>query len=161
METYCGNNSLEAGLVNGTKVLGTRYGCFRKGIGRGFHLPIDNNYMGEYEPIDNRRIYCGNQVQLPNGYNYMGNLPQCLVKGIGVGKRLQANNGMSPSYQLPETTSNLLFVIMSILIFVLLVAFKPSLISKIDVDKKKQIVWWKFIALYITCLIILKVFSLI
>jgi len=39
----------------------------------------------DYEPIDDRRMYCGKQHRLPRGYDYMGNLAQCLQKGVGVG----------------------------------------------------------------------------
>ena len=87
---YCGNNAADAGLLNGNKQLGTRYQCFRKGIGKGLNLPVDLNYNGAYNPIDPARVYCGNQNALPAGYDRMGNLSECLRKGVGVGKRQRA-----------------------------------------------------------------------
>ena len=59
-EKYCGNNSRDAGLRDGTKTLGTRYSCLQKGIGLGKNQPYDPSYM-DYEPIDTRKIYCGKQ----------------------------------------------------------------------------------------------------
>ena len=71
LPTYCGNNALCPDLLNGNKQLGTRYQCFRKGLGKGLNLPIDPNYNGAYNPIDPSRVYCGNQNVLPAGYNRM------------------------------------------------------------------------------------------
>lgn len=82
-ETYCGNNAYE--LEN--KRLGSRYECFRKGVGVGLNLPI---VPERYEPIDRYRVYCGNERRLPEGYNVMGTRADCLRKGVGVGKRMAA-----------------------------------------------------------------------
>ena len=87
---YCGNNAKSNDILNGNKVIGTRYDCLRKGIGKGKNSPVDNNYIGEYQAIDTRKIYCGKSENLPNGYDLMGNLPQCLQKGIGIGKKQKA-----------------------------------------------------------------------
>ena len=84
---YCGNNALDPELLAGDIILGTRYTCLKRGIGKGLHLPLDQKYTRGYEPIDKRRIYCGNKAKLPKGYYSMGNLPQCLQKGIGIGKK--------------------------------------------------------------------------
>ncbi len=51
-------------INNGTKILGTRYQCLKKGIGKGLNEPI-LKYNNDYEPIENVRIYCGNGA-LPN-----------------------------------------------------------------------------------------------
>jgi hypothetical protein len=61
VELYCGNNSRDVQLLSGNQVLGTRNGCLRKGIGKGLQLPYDSKYAGDYLPIDNRKIYCGNE----------------------------------------------------------------------------------------------------
>lgn len=87
---YCGNNRRYHGIVNGTHVVGTRYKCLRRGVGIGMNLD-DNEPDTGYEPIDTRRVYCGDRNQLPNGYDMFGSLSQCLQKGVGVGKRIQRN----------------------------------------------------------------------
>ena len=38
---YCGNNADHPDLLSGNKVIGNRYGCLMKGIGRGLHQPVD------------------------------------------------------------------------------------------------------------------------
>ena len=93
LPSYCGNNALFPDLLNGNKQLGTRYQCFKKGLGKGLNLPVDPNYNGPYNPIDPTRVYCGNQNVLPAGYDRIGNLSECLRKGIGVGKRQRALGG--------------------------------------------------------------------
>lgn len=90
MILYCGNNALDPDLLAGDIILGTRYTCLKRGIGQGLHLPLDQKYTRGYEPIDKRRIYCGDKATLPKGYYSMGNLPQCLQKGVGIGKKKKA-----------------------------------------------------------------------
>ncbi len=97
---YCGNNAL-----NGTgKPHGSRYDCFRVGIGKGRRLPYDPQYTRGYRPIDNKRIYCGNRHDTlaaananrdPNtpAYAIVGTSPMCLQKGVGVGKSIRAREG--------------------------------------------------------------------
>jgi len=80
---YCGNNRLDPAVVRDGQRLGTRYECFRKGVGVGSRMPEPEER--DYEPIDARRVYCGKSRRLPPGYAYMGNLAQCLQKGVGVG----------------------------------------------------------------------------
>ena len=92
---YCGNNSQYQGLIDGTHTLGTRYDCLKKGFGRGYHMPYDKNFTGNYDPIDKRKIWCGNSDETPDGYNRVGSLSQCLQKGVGCGKRLRAKKGYS------------------------------------------------------------------
>ena len=84
---YCGNNRLDTDVVNGNAIIGTRNRCFRIGFGRGYHQPVDPNYNFNYDPIDDRRIFCGNGDNIPQGYDRLGNLPHCLLKGYGVGRR--------------------------------------------------------------------------
>ena len=64
---YCGNNANNPSLTNGTKVLGTRYGCLQKGKYFGYAQPVDPNFLVPYQPIDPTRKYCGNASILPNG----------------------------------------------------------------------------------------------
>jgi hypothetical protein len=87
---YCGNNRRSSSLRNGTKVIGTRYKCFQAGIGVGLNLPYDKEYTAKHVPIQNLRVYCGNEKKLPVGYDVMGTLPMCMVKGVGVGKSIKA-----------------------------------------------------------------------
>jgi hypothetical protein len=89
---YCGNNLAHKKLVNGELQIGTRYKCLKRGIGRGLNMPFDNSYLGEYIPIDDTRIYCGNSEQLPNGYDRFGSLDECQSKGIGIGMKQKADN---------------------------------------------------------------------
>lgn len=89
-DIYCGNNRLHPDVVSGRKNIGTRYGCLRKGIGAGLSLPADPSYLGPYQPIDNTRIYCGNQRRTPENYNRLGSISECLRKGVGIGKILKA-----------------------------------------------------------------------
>ena len=88
-DIYCGNNLLHPDIVNNRKTIGTRLQCFRKGFGVGYNSPVDLNYAGDYEPIDDRRVFCGNG-NLPDGYDLSGSLSTCLQKGYGVGKRRRA-----------------------------------------------------------------------
>jgi hypothetical protein len=94
---YCGNNRRDRSVVEGKKVIGTRYKCFRQGIGVGLNLPYDPNYNQEYEPIDGRRIYCGQEEKLPAGYDMMGSNHTCLQHGVGVGRKIKARKSKSKS----------------------------------------------------------------
>ena len=87
MNTYCGNNRLEPSVLNGTRRIGTRYECLKKGFGIGKTLP---RMDGLYEAIDERTYYCGNANRLPNGYDLMGSPSICLRKGIGNGRTKSA-----------------------------------------------------------------------
>lgn len=150
IQTYCGNNARDPQLLSGNAVLGTRYSCMRKGIGRGLHLPYDPKFAGAYIPIDKRRYYCGNQPIAPNGYTGLGSLHQCIQKGIGIGKRQRAKCGPSRF---------LLFyrVILPIIIFLFLMGSlfsylyfsKPSIITTKNSDKRTYIDWGKFAAFYV------------
>ena len=165
-DIYCGNNSRDTRLLSGEQVLGTRYRCLKKGIGKGLHLPIDPNYTGEYLPIDNRKIYCGNQNTLPNGYDSMGNLPQCLQKGVGIGK-LKAydgysppnfNDGYSPRIGYSSYKFILLYVILSIIILLSLCTIKPYFIMKKDTNNNKSI---DFLLLFRYFIVIITMLAII
>jgi len=92
MNIYCGNNAEHPDLLNGTKILGSRFSCLQKGKTNGYSQPVDPNFLLPYRPIDTTRKYCGNSSVLPNGYNRFGGLYECYLKGVGVGKKLKANN---------------------------------------------------------------------
>lgn len=87
---YCGNNAQHPDLLNGTKILGTRYSCLQKGKNNGFNQPVDPNFLLPYEPIDTTRKYCGNKASLPASYDRFGGLYECYLSGVGVGKKLKA-----------------------------------------------------------------------
>jgi hypothetical protein len=89
-EIYCGNNSRDQGLLNGTKIIGTRYQCLKKGIGKGLREPI-LEYNDQYEPIENTRIFCGNGDILPQNKDRFGTRDECLRKGYGVGQNQKYN----------------------------------------------------------------------
>lgn len=157
-QIYCGNNARDLQLLAGNVVLGTRYGCMRKGIGRGLYLPYDPKFAGAYMSIDQRRIYCGNQSALPARYDSMGNLAQCMQKGIGIGKRKKAEQG-PPRFML------FIRVILPILIFLILAGglfsylyfAKPSIVTTRDSDNREHFDWSKFSAFYIPTTALLAV----
>jgi hypothetical protein len=83
---YCGNNGRDEGLRNGSKILGTRYQCLKKGIGRGLKEPI-LSYTDDYEPIDQVKVFCGNGNILPQNKDRLGTRGECLRKGFAVGQK--------------------------------------------------------------------------
>lgn len=85
VEIYCGNNARDEGLRNGGKVLGTRYQCLKKGIGKGLKEPI-LSYNTDYEPIDDVKLFCGNGNVLPQTKDRFGTRDECLRKGFAVGQ---------------------------------------------------------------------------
>jgi len=89
MAIYCGNNKLHKSLKKRNVRIGTRYECFKKGVGVGLNLPVDPDYLQPYEPITRRKIFCGNS-RMSDEYDRFGNLPECLQKGVAVGKRIKA-----------------------------------------------------------------------
>jgi len=89
--TYCGNNLLHPQLLDGTKQIGTRYDCMRKGYGKGYHSPIDPLYNQPYSPIDGRKFYCGKKNILPEEYHDFGTLHICFLKGFGAGKKKKSD----------------------------------------------------------------------
>lgn len=143
---YCGNNANHPELLNGTQILGDRYGCLRKGIGVGRYLPYDASYLNDYAPIDNTKEYCGNNVNLPEEYNRFGTLKSCYTKGVGVGRRQKALEGPGPVNQIqPQigenrpimsltskilNIKNFILLLIFIIIFLSLYFTKPSFITK-------------------------------
>ena len=143
---YCGNNAKSADILSGNKVIGTRYNCMRKGIGKGLNLPVDNNYLGDYEPIDTRKIYCGNAENLPDGYDLIGSLPQCLQKGIGIGKKQKAHQQVSQEMNYRIIIYITIYIILCISIFLILYFTKPDFIS--DKKNNKNVINIKKLLLY-------------
>jgi hypothetical protein len=87
---YCGNNAKHPSLRKGKAVVGTRYGCLLKGKQLGLSQPVDKSFREPYEPIDDRKVYCGDKDRLPEGYDHFGKLYSCFLKGVGWGKREKA-----------------------------------------------------------------------
>ena len=87
---YCGNNRLHPDLLNGTKRLGSRHECLKRGVRVGVSLSPERSYAGRYEHIDNTRIYCGNSSRLPDGYDRIGALFECHRIGVGRGKSIRS-----------------------------------------------------------------------
>lgn len=168
-EIYCGNNAKHPDLRNGTKILGNRYLCLKRGIGIGLNLPLDPSANGPYSPIDKTKYYCGKTTKLPPGYDRFGSLPKCLSVGVGVGKRKkaqeQSDTQTSPGSRfmgynnLEDKKSSFSFknrmiyfyiagvVYMAIAIFLILYFAKPRFVTK-KVDNKYKIDWRKFILYY-------------
>lgn len=174
---YCGNNANNPSLVNGTKVLGTRYACLKKGKAFGYAQPVDPNFLVPYQPIDPTKKYCGNNNILPDGYDRFGNLYECYLKGVGVGKKLKAEDNnpiLPPQYSFKSKNNyrfkgnlkeeNFLFtgsimsimsimsiisIIIMILVFSLLYYIKPNIIIDKQNEEDKKINWIKFIYLYL------------
>lgn len=165
LPTVCTNNRLDSDLVAGRVRLGTRYSCLQKGIGTALHLPVDLKYLGPYEPIDDRRIYCGNNDVLPDGYDRFGNLPQCLQVGIGLGKRQKALDGVGNNVNVNVNNVNviltfftgkikyILIFILMIIVFISIFFSKPSVVMGINSNKEKIIDWKKFIIFYLIMVI--------
>ena len=83
---YCGNNAKDRGLIDGSKIMGTRYQCLKKGIGQGLREPI-LEFNDEYEAIDTTKIFCGNGDVLPQNKDKLGTQAECLRKGFAVGQK--------------------------------------------------------------------------
>ena len=94
-DIYCGNNSLSKELTSKKKRRGTRFECFRKGVGLGLAQPLDKSYLSKYKAIDKRKMYCGKARSLPDGYSIMGSSSMCLQHGVGIGKKLKAKRSKS------------------------------------------------------------------
>jgi len=148
MNIYCGNNQLHSGLTNGTSRIGSRYQCLRKGIGLGRSLPYDKDYDGPFQPIDNTKIYCGNDNVLPPGYDRLGNNSTCLQKGVAIGKVQKAE--FRPFLNMMNKKFFILILYLLIIISTFFVLFftKPTFITKTNTDGTIDIDWYKFSLLY-------------
>jgi hypothetical protein len=161
---YCGNNAQDDQLLDGTRIIGTRHGCMKKGFGKGFNMSYDPKFAGPYTPIDKRKIYCGNNSEKPDEYDSIGSLSQCLQKGIGIGKRKRADKGIqgilgySPNYSPSDySPSNnyffkilLIFIVIELVIFSYLYFSRPKIVTTKDHKKIERINWSKFILIYLT-----------
>ena len=144
--SYCGNNRLNRNLVNNTKTLGTRYECLKIGIQKGRNLPIDEDYLDPYEPIDKTKIYCGKEDVLSKNYDRMGNLGDCLRKGIGIGKRQKAlesneNNfdGSDENFEFNFSKKHtIIFLIIEVSLLLLLLLCKPKFLLQKNKKEKKE-----------------------
>jgi len=157
---YCGNNAQDDQLLDGTRIIGTRHGCMKKGFGKGFNMSYDSKFAGPYTPIDKRKIYCGNNSEKPEGYDSIGSLSQCLQKGIGIGKRKRADKGIlgySPNYLENDCSQNndyffkmvVLFIVIEVLIFCYLYFSRPKIVTTKDHKNIEIINWSKFILIYL------------
>jgi hypothetical protein len=165
-EIYCGNNSLHPDLLNGTKIMGTKYECLKKGIGTGLNAPFDSNYTLPYQAIDDRKIYCGNQAVLPPGYDIMGNAPQCLQKGVGIGKVQRAQQGPNVVNIFNDVLAirnkkKKILITLCIIIFILMYITKPNFITKLDEKNNIIINWSKFILYYILIVFLFTIIFII
>lgn len=135
---YCGNNS----AATNNKPVGTRHQCMKVGIGKGLRLSCDNSYNGPYQPIDGRKIYCGNSPNLPANYDIMGSPSMCLRKGIGLGKVLRARKGCK-SWKLKALFS-CIWLFLSLAWFLYTYLSRPSFVLTDDeknLDTKKMIIY--------------------
>jgi len=98
---YCGNNRLHPSVYTEqedgetTHRLGTPKKCMEKGFFHGSRQPIDPSYAGRYEPLYNRRIWCGENPLTDEELNNRnidmnGSLVECYRKGFGGGKSRKA-----------------------------------------------------------------------
>ena len=168
-QIYCGNKANYPGLQQGTHVIGTNYQCLQRGIGIGSHLPYDPSYALPYEPIDDRKFYCGQAAQLPQNNFAFGSPSKCLQIGVGIGKSQRAalgpnhgpNHGpgnINPGFNNPNSGhSHFIKVILPFLIilllgigtFLILYFLKLGIVSKKNKQNKKIIDWEKFIPYFI------------
>jgi hypothetical protein len=137
-DIYCGNNMLNKDLINGTKQMGSRFVCYRKGVGVGLKMPYDPSYEGEYIPINNEKVYCGNSDVLPENYDRMGSLSNCLQRGVGVGKSMRVERGLGMSDYISKyyvRIFKILSVIMMLVLTTVLILRLTNVIKVGDSDK--------------------------
>jgi hypothetical protein len=152
---YCGNNRNHPKLLNG--VLGTRYSCLKSGIGVGRNLGFDSSYLNDYDPIDNRKAYCGNNQELPEDYNHFGSLMECYRKGVGVGKKQKSqmrqynfqNKNDEPKKLIRFSYKIELILLLLFLVFLVFYFLKPKFIKK---EQGKEEIDWKKFSLYLIAL---------
>jgi hypothetical protein len=155
-QLYCGNNRKDP-ILNTTHRIGTRYGCLKKGIGVGLNMPVDPSYAGEYEPIQNTKLYCGNKTRVPSGYNGYDTLGGCFRKGVGVGKRQKATSGfISDDDDSPVNKSigiELIPILLLSIVFLILYLIshyaKPKWLVKKE-NSKTKIKWGIFVVIWLS-----------
>ena len=153
---YCGNKENFTGLLSGTHILGTNYQCLRKGIGIGKNQPYDSSYNSPYEPVDDRKYYCGNSHDIPDGtYFAMGSPSKCLSIGVGVGKSIKASIG--PPHFMYLIRYILPYIISLILSILLVFLLKPIFLTKKDDQLVDVIDWGKFIPYYLLFWLIINI----
>lgn len=157
MNLYCGNNANHPSLINGNKQVGNPKDCLNKGISVGFNMPYDKNYIVEYIPIDDTKVYCGNDENLPYEYDEFGSLKECFTRGIGIGKANKARFGYKNHIFYNYIVPFLLFSLFFLTISGVLYYNKPSFITYNDPNNTqnyKKIDWSKF-SLYLILLAII------
>ena len=164
MAIYCGNNNLHQPLIDGEVELGTRYKCLKKGIGTGLNLPYDSNYALDYEPIDDTRIYCGNNDVLPRNYDRFGNLPQCLQKGVALGKRQKALNYIFIQEFVKSKMFFIIYILLLIVYTVVIIVTKLFfLLQNVDINTNENIKKFDSLKLFLfmffsSCVLLLILF---
>jgi hypothetical protein len=139
---YCGSNRLNPQLIGngGTKNIGTRYQCLRKGIGKGLNMPVDQSYNDPYQPIDPREFYCGDDAVLPAGYDANGTIQQCLSKGIGIGRHQLAQNAFVNGTTWKKYIPFISFLVLHAIFILTVIYTKPSFFTK-EVKGVREIDW--------------------
>jgi len=146
MTLYCGNNRLHPTVTSGKAVIGNRYGCFKKGVGKGLHI-YNPDYNGPYDPIDTTKSYCGASNDLPDGFDRLGSNAECLNKGIGVGMLQRARKGA------PKRIKQYLFLTTflagTVGIYLALYFMKPDFVMKKESngETSKDIDWVQFVGI--------------
>lgn len=148
---YCGNNRLAVG----NRRIGTRHECLKRGVGIGMNLPPDPDYARGYEPIVDRKLYCGNRSQLPAGYRAFGTNTECLQMGVGIGKRMRFLQGVVAYRRELSMISALVFVV-SVLYYY---TWQPvEMVNQVTLRLKwSRIIGWSLVY----ALVVALVFSLI
>lgn len=138
VKKYCGNNANYVGLQNGTYVIGSNYECLKKGIGVGLHLPYDKSYTGNYNPIDNRKYYCGTSIEIPENSDYfaIGSPSKCLHIGVGVGKIQNASRPRTFLTRYKTYIPYILSLVITITVFIVLYKTSPKFLSDRKIDPK-------------------------
>jgi len=153
---YCGTNALDRDVVNGTKRIGTRYDCLKRGIGRGYSLPADDKYLGEYQPLDNTRKYCGISNILPPGYDRFGTIFECHTTGIGAGRKIKADEqfrGIRPPNDILRGGRNNFYFFLMISITAIIVAISCLVIRINEWRRLNEPIDWFVISLFIITMI--------
>jgi hypothetical protein len=125
-------------------------------------MPCDPEYGGgQYVPVDEFKIYCGNELNLPVGYDKMGSPSECLRKGIGIGKQQVAENGC------PSRRFYLFWLIFIVLVIppTVVLILKPPKFFKVErykdgvivenIDFSKLVIY--LLAIYLIIFMLIKI----